>query len=282
MGKSPVKGFPGCSLVMARGGLVKNRRGFSLLELLIVVAIILIIATIAIPSLLRSRQSANETAAVATLKMVNTAEVTYSSAAGSTYGSLPELIAAGLMDTTVRSFVVDSTAGPSLTSARFVERGLSVCSRFQTDSNQGGQLMNKNNRGFSLLELLIVVAIILIIATIAIPSLLRSRQAANESAAVAQVRTITTAEVTYLSSSGGSYGDVSQLVSAGLLDSGFNGTKGGYNYSVTTSGTDYTVFASPASTNNGRYGYYSTPDGVVRYSTVTTLAPTSRSGNPVQ
>jgi type IV pilus assembly protein PilA len=146
-------------------------------------------------------------------------------------------------------------------------------------------MVSKNNKqeGFSLLELLIVVAIILIIATIAIPSLLRSRQAANESAAVAQVRTITTAQVTYLSSSGGSYGTVSQLVSAGLLDSGFNATKGGYDYSVTTSGTDYTVFASPASSNNGRYGYYSTPDGVVRYSTVTSLAPSAAQvGAPVQ
>src|SRR5947207_13955640 len=107
--------------------------------------------------------------------------------------------------------------------------------------------------GFSLLELLIVVAIILIIATIAIPSLLRSRQAANESAAVAQVRTITTAEVTYLSSSGGAYGTVTQLVSAGLLDSGFNSTKGGYNYGVATNGTDYTITAALASPINGRY-----------------------------
>jgi len=141
--------------------------------------------------------------------------------------------------------------------------------------------MKKESKGFSLLELLIVVAIILIIATIAIPSLLRSRQAANESAAVAQVRTITTAEVTYLSSSGGSYGSVSQLVSAGMLDSGFSSTKGGYNYSVITSGTDYTIVAEPASSNNGRYGYYCTPDGVVRYSTTSTLAPTGQSGSPV-
>src|SRR5262249_22952322 len=86
-----------------------------------------------------------------------------------------------------------------------------------------GNLM-KSNRGFSLLELLIVVAIILIIATIAIPSLLRSRQAANESSAVANLRTINTAEVTYLSSAGGNYGDIGQLVTAGLLDSRFGGT----------------------------------------------------------
>lgn len=142
--------------------------------------------------------------------------------------------------------------------------------------------MARDNKGFSLLELLIVVAIILIIATIAIPSLLRSRQAANESAAVASVRTVTTAEITYLSSSGGYYGNINYLVTAGLLDTGFNGIKSGYNYGITTNGMDYTINAEPASTNNGRYGYYSVPDGVVRYSTVTGEAPSAaQSGNPV-
>ena len=141
--------------------------------------------------------------------------------------------------------------------------------------------MNRN-RGFSLLELLIVVAIILIIATIAIPSLLRSRQAANESAAVANIRTINTAQVTYLSSSGGNFGTITGLVSAGLLDTRFNGTVSGYIFTVAATGADYTATANPASANTGRYGYYSTPDGVVRYSTATSLAPASQAGNPVQ
>ena len=129
----------------------------------------------------------------------------------------------------------------------------------------------KNNRGFSLLELLIVVAIILIIATIAIPSLLRSRQAANESAAVSNLRTINTAEVTYLSSAGGNYGTIGDLVGAGLLDSRFSGTAvSGYAFAVSAAGSDYTATAQPTSANTGRYGYYSLPDAVVRYSSLNT------------
>jgi hypothetical protein len=104
--------------------------------------------------------------------------------------------------------------------------------------------------------------------------------------AVANLRTINTAEVTYLSSSGGNYGDLPALVAAGLLDDTFIGTathpKAGYIYNITATGSDYTATADPASTNTGRFGYYSFPDAVVRYSTNASLAPAGQSGRSVQ
>jgi prepilin-type N-terminal cleavage/methylation domain-containing protein len=57
---------------------MRNEKGFSLIELLIVIAVILIIVAIAIPNLIRSRMSANEASAVASLKTINTAQITYS------------------------------------------------------------------------------------------------------------------------------------------------------------------------------------------------------------
>lgn len=145
----------------------------------------------------------------------------------------------------------------------------------------------KTDRGFSLLELLIVVAIILIIATIAIPSLLRSRQAAQESSAVAQIRTINTAEITYLSANQGSFGSIAELITQGLLDSRFAGSVSGYSFTVTASGSDYTASATPTSTNAGRFGYWSTPDAVIRFATTTSATcnpcyPPNLSGAPVQ
>ena len=141
----------------------------------------------------------------------------------------------------------------------------------------------RNKKGFSLLELLIVVAIILIIATIAIPSLLRSRQAANESAAVATLRTLNTAEVTYSSAGGGGYGTMAQIVAAGLADTSLQNTKSGYNFTIvlSTNLLDYTVFATAASMNGGRFDYYTTPDYLIRYSTVTSRAPAGLAGLPV-
>src|SRR3990170_6130745 len=79
-------------LSAVEGAVRSNTRGFSLIELLIVVAIILIIAAIAIPNLLRSRMAANESSAAGALRTIGTANVSYSSTYNAGYaGALSDL-----------------------------------------------------------------------------------------------------------------------------------------------------------------------------------------------
>jgi prepilin-type N-terminal cleavage/methylation domain-containing protein len=139
----------------------------------------------------------------------------------------------------------------------------------------------KNKRGFSLLELLIVVAIILIIATIAVPSLLRSRQATNESACVGDLRSVNTAEVTYSSSNSQNYALLADLASSGLIDSRFKAAAviHGETYSENAAIVDaisgtvggpvpglYGV-ATLVSGTAARYNFATGTDAVVRYNT---------------
>jgi prepilin-type N-terminal cleavage/methylation domain-containing protein len=133
---------------------------------------------------------------------------------------------------------------------------------------------DQNNRGFSLLELLIVVAIILIIVSIAIPSLRRSQQSANEMSTVATIKAIHAAQIMYASSNAGAYGDFQALTEAALLDDRLAAGEGtptlnGYTYTIELSenAMDYTVQADPASPSQGRFDFYSGADAVVRYRT---------------
>jgi prepilin-type N-terminal cleavage/methylation domain-containing protein len=145
--------------------------------------------------------------------------------------------------------------------------------------------MNRD-RGFSLMELLIVIAIILTLLSIAIPSYRWIRQSAQETVAQRQLQTINTAQIRFSSTHGGNYASLDNLIALGILDSRFAGPMSGYVYAIAVSGSDYTATATPISTNAGRYGYLITDENVIRYQTGTPpncvpCFPPNEAGRPV-
>jgi type IV pilus assembly protein PilA len=113
----------------------------------------------------------------------------------------------------------------------------------------------KGQKGFSLVELLVVIIIIGIIAAIAIPNLLSTLGAANEKAAVGTLRTIHSAQTTYLSREG-EYGEIDDLNGAGLLDGldSTNNVKSGYSFSITVGGGQYCAIAEPENQDEKAFG----------------------------
>ena len=140
----------------------------------------------------------------------------------------------------------------------------------------------KKQKGFSLIELLIVVAIILIIAAIAIPNLMHARMAAHEASAVESIKTINTVEISYsaayptvgfapsLANLGGMSPCTPSSATACLIDSGLaSGTKSGYMFTATGSGgppsSQYYVTAVPITLNRtGVRSFCSFEDATIR------------------
>jgi prepilin-type N-terminal cleavage/methylation domain-containing protein len=157
--------------------------------------------------------------------------------------------------------------------------------------NRAAQKDGKSNEGFSLIELLLVVAVILVLAAIAIPNFIRSKMRANEASAVQNSRNISTAEVVYSTTYGIGYstgliplaGDGPNVnqTNAELIDDVLaSGTKSGYIFTYAVITTDasgnvdsYTLNADPQSSTTGQNHFYTDQTGVIRSNSAVPAGP---------
>lgn len=123
--------------------------------------------------------------------------------------------------------------------------------------------------GYISLACVLVLPFILIIAAIAIPNLLKSRIAANEASAVASVRTITTATITYQTEKGGLPATLDDMQQAGMIDATLaNGMKSGYRFTYEADGDHFLVVAEPVTSGStGVRTFCAGEDAVVRRTT---------------
>jgi hypothetical protein len=112
-------------------------------------------------------------------------------------------------------------------------------------------------------------------------TLYRSRQIANETSAVTNLKTLANAEFVLLNEDG-FYGTVNELIQSRFLEPRFASPISGYEFSVVPSQFNFLATASRTSRFNGRYEYFVTGDGFVRYSKNAELAPLGRAGLPVE
>ena len=144
------------------------------------------------------------------------------------------------------------------------------------------------SEGFSLIELLIVVTVIGIIAALAVPNLVQSRKAANEASAIASVRNLVTAQITYASTiGGGNFGSLAQLSAENFADEVLgSGQKDGYDFSAAANqAVGFSVTAIPTVLGTtGERAFYGDETGVIRYTADGTVpdstSPALGAGSP--
>ncbi len=136
-------------------------------------------------------------------------------------------------------------------------------------------------KGFTLIELMIVVAIIAIIAAIAIPSLLQSKMAANEASAISGLRTLSSAQELYRTRLN-TYADLANLGTRGYIDAALadadTNAKSGYKTDIAleaVSKLDWCAVSVPATTRDGERYFMIATDGVIKWKDCTGVAKTT-------